>query len=234
MIFPPLITLGQASSRDPSTAILSQDQKSPCDGGRRYCGWFEKSSETLPKPECSSTQKVICARNSKEWCDYDENNELCKSDGTNVVIIIEIDIEVTVIEPTIEEECSKPKCPDCQTIREDGECHYPCFPEETVDTCKKKGGKPVCAKTPDEFCELCQDDVFNSFHCVDEDEDESDCLVGAYADLDLNLSLSVLGSGCIANGVGCVLNDNIWGQLYVVCDVVGILCSLLDALLGLC
>lgn len=81
---------------------------------------------------------------------------------------------------------------------------------------------------------LCQDDGFNSFHCVDEDEDESDYLVGAYADLDLNLSLSVLGSGCIANGVGCVLNDNIWGLLCIVCDVAGVLCCLLDGLLGLC
>lgn len=50
----------------------------------------------------------------------------------------------------------------------------------------------------------------------------------------LDVSLDVFGFDCLCNGLGCILNDDIWGLLCLVCDVGGLICGLLDALLGLC
>lgn len=83
---------------------------------------------------------------------------------------------------------------------------------------------------------LCQDNGLTSFHCIEADSDsekeELDYLVGTYASIDV--SLEVLGSSCVLNGLGCVLNDDIWGLLCLVCDLGAVVCGLLDSLLGLC
>ena len=73
---------------------VAQSDKNPCDGGREYCGWFDKDNNIppsckcksgqswhddahtcqfppLPEPTCDKKkQKVICAKDKDHTCDY--------------------------------------------------------------------------------------------------------------------------------------------------------------------
>jgi hypothetical protein len=92
-----LLALGLAAvaSANPVVEVLDRDlaAKNPCDGGRQYCGWYDKKQHVepqckcpkgfdwddnrrgcrappLPKPKTGSRQKAICARSKKDYCDY--------------------------------------------------------------------------------------------------------------------------------------------------------------------
>lgn len=100
-MFPSLIALGLAlvatatpvADTGNSLAVQGKDKGNPCDGGRDYCGWYDKGRDEAPsckcpngqnwdskrhkcefpphpEPKCGPTQKAICARSKDEWCEY--------------------------------------------------------------------------------------------------------------------------------------------------------------------
>jgi hypothetical protein len=83
----------------------------------------------------------------------DQSNELCWDNGENVVVVVDVNVEVNVLEQVISGACSQPICPYGQTWSDsDQSCHFPCFPEGPVDTCKERGWTPICASSPQEYC----------------------------------------------------------------------------------
>ena len=91
------VGLVATTSASPVVEVLDRDVKfsprNPCDGGREYCGWYNKKAKIepeckcpkgfnwddnkhacrappLPKPKVGSRQKAICARSKKDYCDY--------------------------------------------------------------------------------------------------------------------------------------------------------------------
>lgn len=98
MILPSLITLALAlvATANPVAEagdLAVQGKGSPCDGGRDYCGWYDKGRDEAPtckcasgltwnsdrhkceaplhpKPDCGPSQQVICARSKDDWCEY--------------------------------------------------------------------------------------------------------------------------------------------------------------------
>lgn len=84
---------------DLTADIAARSSRNPCDGGRSYCGWFDKSKDIapqckcpknqtwserkhkcvappMPKPKHDRGQKVICARDRDNYCDYGMRNLL--------------------------------------------------------------------------------------------------------------------------------------------------------------
>ncbi|KAG7101813.1 hypothetical protein HYQ44_020425 [Verticillium longisporum] len=84
----------------------------------------------------------------------DKDNDLCLNNTQNVVLGVVSSISKTQLKKQIQEECKKkPKCPAGQTwIEKDKKCKSPCLPKESAQKCKDKGGSPICAKTPKEYC----------------------------------------------------------------------------------
>ena len=85
----------------------------------------------------------------------DESDDRCREDGKSVVIVIEVTISVTKLEPIIQEECEKPKCARDQYYdSSDRKCRYHSLPKDQASSCKRKGGRPICARSPQDWCDF--------------------------------------------------------------------------------
>ncbi|KAG7114953.1 C6 transcription factor asaR like protein [Verticillium longisporum] len=180
-----------------TTAATANPTSSLCTGGRVFVGWLDKPFGILPQCKCPKSlgwdenrgrcispplippilrvgQKIICAADSTLYCDYDKDNDLCLNNTQNVVLGVVSSISKTQLKKQIQEECKKkPKCPAGQTwIEKDKKCKSPCLPKESAQKCKDKGGSPICAKTPKEYCNydennnLCEDNGLNILQCL--------------------------------------------------------------------
>ncbi|CRK13387.1 hypothetical protein BN1708_010785, partial [Verticillium longisporum] len=180
-----------------TTAATANPTSSLCTGGRVFVGWLDKPFGILPQCKCPKSlgwdenrgrcispplippilrvgQKIICAADSTLYCDYDKDNDLCLNNTQNVVLAVVNSISKTQLKKQIQEECKKkPKCPAGQTWTEkDKKCKSPCLPKESAQKCKAKGGSPICAKTPKEYCNydennnLCEDNGLNILQCL--------------------------------------------------------------------
>ncbi|KAM0323727.1 hypothetical protein ACHAQA_008664 [Verticillium albo-atrum] len=163
---------------DVSAQPVSRATQDPCDGGRVFVGWFDKSKGIIPQCKCLKSQvwndekhkcispplvapvvgagqKVICATDPHSFRDYDTNDDLCLNNGQNVVLAVLRSLDGPQLEQQIREKCKKkPKCPAGQTWSEEHKkCKHPSLPKDDAQKCRRKGGKPVCAKTPTDYCD---------------------------------------------------------------------------------
>ncbi|PNH26253.1 hypothetical protein VD0002_g3528 [Verticillium dahliae] len=253
-----------------TTAATANPTSSLCTGGRVFVGWLDKPFGILPQCKCPKSlgwdenrgrcispplippilrvgQKIICAADSTIYCDYDKDNDLCLNNTQNVVLAVVNSISKTQLKKQIQEECKKKlKCPAGQTwIEKDKRCKSPCLPKESAQKCKAKGGSPICAKTPKEYCNydennnLCEDNGLNILQCLVPGLDGT---VGAVENIlddlfaTIGEALEVLGKDCVLGGIGCVLNDTIWKKLLGSTGLGGIICGLpiLGGILGSC
>ncbi|KAM0280549.1 hypothetical protein ACHAQH_003994 [Verticillium albo-atrum] len=243
----------------PTIDIDIQFTSTPCDGGRVFVGWVDKTLGMIPQCKCLNglifdEDRGLCISppfippvlSAGQKTIY-KGNDLCLNNARNVVLNVLSSSSESQVKQQIREKCKKkPKCPAGQTWSEkDKKCKHPCLPKEDAQKCKRGGGKPVCAKDPKNYCDynenndLCEDNGQNILECLVPGLDGiigpvTTLLDGIFATA--GEALNLLGPNCVLSGLACVLTDTVWDKLLQGGGLQGIICGIpiLGGILGNC